>query len=99
MALYGLMAVHLDNSGRVTQARMQQADGATNTWLGQPGQFEAHEVANLIAIGDNVYSIFIVPGGTVLGPKFRRIVYAQGAEGIELEADVESRRVQDLILF
>jgi hypothetical protein len=99
MAIYGLMAVHLDASGRVTQARMQQVNGATNSWIGQPGQFEAHEVANLIAIGDDVYSIFIVPGGTVLGPKFRVAVYQHSEEGIELENNVEGRRVQDLLLF
>ena len=99
MAIYGLMAVRLNDAGRVTQARMQRADGATNSWLGQPGQFEPNEVANLIATGDEVFSIFIVPGGTVLGPKFRRVVYTGGAECIELEADVEGRRLQDLILF
>jgi hypothetical protein len=99
MALYGLMAVHLDDSGRVAQARMQPVDGATNSWLGQPYQFEAHEVANLIVSGDVVYSIFIVPSGTVSGPKFRMVVYSGGGEGIELESDVEGRRVQDLVLF
>lgn len=99
MALYGLTAVHLNESGRVMRARMQRTDGATNSWVGQPGEFEAHEVANFIATGDDVFSIFIVPGGTVLGPKFRRVVYAGGTEGIELEAEVEGRRLQDLILF
>jgi hypothetical protein len=99
MALYGLTAAHLDASGRVVRARMQQVDGATNSLIGQPGQFEAHEVANLIAIGDVIYTIFIVPGGTVLGPKFRVAVYQHGEEGIELEDDVEGRRVQDLVLF
>ena len=77
----------------------RSVDGATNSWAGQPGQFEAHEVANLIAVGDEIFSIFIVPGGTVLGPKFRVVVYPGGAEGIELEADIEGRRVQDLVLF
>ena len=99
MALYGLTAVHLDASGRVTRARMQLINGATNSWIGQPGEFEAHEVANRIAIGDDIYSIFIVEDGTVLGPKFRHVVYAGGTEGIELETDVEGRRLQDLVLF
>ena len=99
MALYGLMGVHINARGRVERARMQRADGATNQWLGQPGEFEAHEVADLIAAGDEIYSIFIVPGGTALGPKFRRIVYEHGAEGIELEQDTEGRRIQDLVLF
>ena len=99
MALYGLTGAHVNEEGRVERARMQRADGATNQWLGQPGEYEAYEVANLIATGDDIYSIFIVPGGTALGPKFRRVVYVNGAEGIELEEDIEGRRVQDLIQF
>lgn len=99
MALYGLTAVHIDQHGRLERAVMQLADGATNTWLGHPEVFEDHEVANLIAVGDDIFSVFIVPGGTVLGPKFRRVVRHNGAEGIELEHDVEGRRIQDLILF
>lgn len=99
MALYGLTGVHINTHDRVARARMQRADGATNAWVGQPGEYEAHEVANLIALGNEVFAVFIVPGGTVLGPKFRRVVYEHGAEGIELEQDIEGRRIQDLILF
>jgi hypothetical protein len=99
MALYGLTGVHINQRGRVVRARMQRADGATNTWLGQPGEFEAHEIANLIATGDEVYGVFIVPGGTALGPKFHSVVFEHGTEGIEIEQDVEGRRIQDLILF
>lgn len=91
MALYGLVGVHLDQNGRVRRARMQQVDGATNQWVGQPGEFEADEVANRVALGDDVFSVFIVPGGTALGPKFRRVVYGNGDEGIELEQDVKGR--------
>jgi hypothetical protein len=99
MALYGLTAVHIDPRGRIARARMQRADGATNHWVGQPREFEAHEVANMIAAGDEIFAVFIVPGGTVLGPRFRLAVYEHGVEGIELEQDVEGRGVQDLILF
>ena len=67
MALYGLTSVHINNHGRVVRVVMQGVNGATNEWLGQPAEFEADEVANLIALGDEVFSIFIVPGGTVLG--------------------------------
>lgn len=99
MALYGLTGVHINQKGRVVRARMQRIDGATNAWIGQPGEFEAHDVANMIVTGDTVYGIFIIPGGTVHGPKFRRVVYEHGVEGIELEQDVEERRIQDLVLF
>jgi len=73
MALYGLTGVRMDTRGRISRARMQRADGATNQWLGEPGEYEAHEIANFIATGDEVYSIFVVTGGTVLGPKFRTV--------------------------
>lgn len=99
MALYGLTAVLIDENGQVRRARMQRIDGATNKWLGQPGEFEAAEIANSIATGDDVYSIFDIPGGSVHGPKFRRVLYEDGTEGIELEEDVEGRRIQNLNLF
>lgn len=99
MALYVVTGVHLDVRGQVVCARIQLADGAINTLLGQPQEREAHDIANMIAIGDEFYSVFIVPGGNVLGPKFRSVVFANGSEGIELEQDVRGRRVQDLILF
>ena len=78
---------------------MQEVNGATNEWTGQPYEYDADEVANRIVAGDEIYSIFIVPGGAVLGPKFRRWVYQNGDEGIELEQDIEGRRARDLVLF
>jgi hypothetical protein len=78
---------------------MQRIDGATNSWIGEPGEFEAHEVAKMIVAGDTVYGIFIIPGGTTFGPRFRRVVYDLGTEGIELEQDVEGLRIRDLVLF
>jgi hypothetical protein len=99
MALYGLTGVLIDENGQIVRARMQRVDGATGAWLGQPGEFEAAEIANSIATGDEVYSIFIIPGGSVHGPKFRQVIYENGTEGIELEEDIEGRRIQDLILF
>lgn len=99
MALYVVTGVHLDAHGRVVFARMQRADGATNALQGQPQEREAHDIANMIATGDEIHSVFIVPGSTVLGPKFRSVVFANGSEGIELEQDFPGRRVQDLFLF
>lgn len=99
MATYCVTSVHVNAQGRILRARIQRADGATNKWIGQPGDIEAHELANLIASGDVVYSLFDVSGGTVTGPKFKMAVYDHGVEGIELETDVEGRRIQDLPHF
>lgn len=100
MAIYGLTAVHLDAQGNVVRARMQPINGSTNQWVGIPGEFEAADIANNIATGDVVNAIFIVTGGgTVSGPNFRRVVFSNGTEGIELEQDLPGRRVQDLIQF
>lgn len=98
MALYGITAVRLDGE-RVVQVRMKRFDGATKSLVGELGNYEAHEAANLIAGGDTIYSIFKIPGGTVLGPKFKYVVYAGGNEGVELEAGPKDRRVQDLDTF
>ncbi len=99
MSIYGITGVHVNELGRIVRARLQQIDGASNTWIGQPNEVEAHQVANQIATGDIIYSIFIVAGGIVHGPKFRLVVYPHGSDGIELEEDIEGRQVQDLVLF
>jgi len=99
MALYGVTGVHIDGRGRIARVRMQRADGALDRWIGQLGEYEAHEVANLIATGDDVHTIFIVPGGTVAGPKLPRVGYPGGAEGVELEEVVAGRSAQDLVPF
>jgi hypothetical protein len=99
MALYGLSGVHLDEQGRILRARLQQADGATNAWVGWPFEYEARQVANMIATGDVIYSVFIVLGRTVLGPRFRSVVYPNGDEGIELESETPGRGPADLLLF
>jgi len=99
MALFGLTGVHLDEDGRILRARLQEADGATRTWLGEAIEREAHDVAELIARGDAIYAVFIVLGRTVLGPRFRIVADANGSEGIELESESLGLGVRDLLLF
>lgn len=98
MALYGLTAVHLGPEGRIERAVMQQADGAKNAWIGQAYEYEAHQVAEMIATGAEIYPVFIVLGRTVSGPKVRIAVYENGDKGIELE-ERPARTARDLVLF
>ena len=99
MALFGLTGVHLDEEGRIWRARLQEADGATNTWIGEPFEWGAHEVANKIAMGNVIYAVFIVLGRTVLGRRFRIVAYPNGNEGIELESESPGLGARDLLLF
>src|SRR5262249_36543552 len=99
MALFGLTGVHLDEDDRVLRARLQQADRATNTWIGDPFECDAHQVANMIATGDVIYAVFIVLGRTVLGRRFRVAAYPNGNEGIELESESPGLGARDLLLF
>ena len=99
MALFGLTGVHLDEEGRILRARLQEADGATRTWLGDPFECDAREVANLIAIGNVIYAVFIVLGRTVLGQRFRVVADPDGNEGIELESNGPGLGTRDLLLF
>ena len=98
MALYGLSAVHLSAEGKMERAVMQRVDGTTNSWVGQASEYEAHEVANMIATGDKIYPVFIVLGGTVSGPAMRIAVHENGHEGIELDGS-DGRTAHDLVLF
>jgi len=99
MALFGLSGVHLDEDGRVVRARLQEADGATGRWIGDAFECDAREVANMIAIGNVIYAVFIVLGRTVLGQRFRIVADANGNQGIELESDGPGLGVRDLLLF
>ena len=60
-------------------------------------EVDADEVANMIATGDTVCTVFIVPGGTVLGPNMKRVIFDNRVEGIEMAAVVEARSFQDLV--
>ena len=99
MALFGLTGVHLDEDGRITRARLQEADRATRRWIGDPFECEAHDVANLIAIGNVIYAVFIVLGRTVLGQRFRIVAGPDGDQGIELESEGSGLGARDLLLF
>jgi len=99
MALFGLTGVHLDGEDRILRARLQEADGATRTWIGEPFECEAREVADLICSSNAIYAVFIVLGRTVLGPRFRNVAHPNGNQGIELESDSAGLGVRDLLLF
>jgi hypothetical protein len=99
MGLFGLSGVHLDEEGRILRARLQKADGATNTWIGEPFESDASEVAKLIALDNVIHAVFIVLGRTVLGPRLRVVAYPDGNEGIELESEQRGLGVRDLLLF
>ena len=97
MSLYAISAVRLNGSGQVVSAVIQGVDGAIPAWTGVATEVDAAGVANMIAKGASVYTVFIVPGGTVLGPKLKRVVLENGAEGIEMYAKVFGRTFQDLM--
>jgi hypothetical protein len=99
MALFGLTGVHLDEESRILRARLQEADGATRTWIGEAIECDAREVADLITVGNVIYAVFIVLGRTVLGPRFRTVAYPNGNPGIELESESAGLGVRDLLLF
>jgi hypothetical protein len=97
MSLYAIAAVRLNDAGRVVSAVIQGVDGAIPAWIGVATEVDAADVANMIANGDSVYTVFIVPGGTVLGPKLKRVALENGAEGIEMYVEVNGRSFKDLV--
>ena len=97
MGLYAIAAVRMNDAGRVISAVIQGVDGAIPAWIGVATEVGAANVAKMIANGDSVYTVFIVPGGTVLGPKLKRVVFENGAAGIEMYDEVYSRSFKDLV--
>ncbi len=96
MSPYAITAVRLNDAGRVVSAVIQGVDSAIPAWTGVATEVDAADVANMIANGDSVYTVFIVPEGTVLGPKLKRAVLENGAEGIEMYVEVDGRSFRDL---
>lgn len=97
MSLYAIAAVRMNDAGRVISVVIQGVDGAIPAWIGVATEVDAADVANMIANGDSVYTVFIVRGGTVLGPKLKRVVLETGAEGIEMYVEIAGRSFQDLV--
>ena len=97
MATFAITGVRLDGQQRIVRAAAGRVNPATNTWIAPPVEMDASDLANHIAIGDEVVSIFGAPGGTVLGPKFKRVTYSNGTEGIELAEDVPGKGVAELV--
>ena len=97
MSLYAITAVRLNGTGRVVSAVIQGVDGEIPAWAGVATERDAADVAKMIAKGASVYTVFIDPGGTVLGPKLKRVVLENGAEGIAMYAEVDGRSFRDLV--
>lgn len=97
MATYIVTGVHRNALGRVNRGAMQRVNTATNQAEGPSVLMQAHEIANHLAVGDDVFAVFIVPGGTVLGPRFSQVVDLDGHEGVILSEDIEGRRLEDMV--
>jgi hypothetical protein len=97
MSVYVVTAVELSENGRVIAAMGGKVDPANNQFKHQPAWIPASDLASKIVGGDEVRSAINVDGHRVLGPAFRRVVYAGGEEGIELE-DHERFTINDLVL-
>jgi len=99
MSIFGVTGVRLNHRGRVESVVICRIDGASNAWIGEAYELAAHDIASLLYKGEEVHGIFVADGLSVLGPKFRYVVYEGGQEGIELAEDLPGKRLQDLVLL
>jgi len=99
MSLFGLTAIRKNADGVVVSAVVQQVNGATNEWIGTAVELDVGDIAAMIVGGDEIWSIFVVPEGSVLGPRVRAYVDAQGYDSISLEKPTSGRTFDDLWLL
>ena len=105
MSVYGITEVRVNQNqnNRIEQVRWAMFNVSPDAppVLGELQEAEAHEVADRVHAGDEVYSVHAIPGGTVLGAKARYVVYQNGHEGIDtLEPENhQGRTLQDLPHF
>ena len=99
MALYGLTAVRKNAEGVIVSAVVQQVDGKSRQWLGSASELDVGDIAVMIVQGDEVWSVFVTPEGSVLGPRVRAYVDGQGFDAISLENPVPGHTFDDLWLL
>jgi hypothetical protein len=99
MSLFGLTAIRKNADGGLVSAVVQQVNGATNEWLGTSVELDVGDIAAMIVRGDEIWSVFVVPEGSVLGPRVRGYVDEQGYDSISLENPVAGRTFDDLWLL
>lgn len=86
--------------GEAVELRIRLVDGATNTWQREPVYQDASTVANWILAGDDVYLLFPIAGGHVLGPRLKVKTMPGGVKTVEVDGEaVEGRRLQDMPKF
>ncbi|MDB5761576.1 MAG: hypothetical protein JWQ21_571 [Herminiimonas sp.] len=87
MAFYVIEAVHFGATGeRVERVRWGKIKGGEirpPAWSFEPEEDDVISVVDALRAGDDVCMAFPVPGGTVMGPHLKTVVYADGARGIE----------------
>ena len=99
MSLYGLTAVRKDANGFVVSAVIQQADPKTRQWLGAASELDVGDIAAMIVMGDEVWSVFTAHDGSTLGPRVLAHVGAGGKDEIHLAEPVPGRTFDDLWLL
>lgn len=99
MAVFCITEVRLEH-GEPVAVCMGQVDGSTNTWKTQPAQALASTAADRILAGDDVYLLFPVTGGHVLGPKLKAKTMPGGIETVEVDGEPTiGRSLQDMPTF
>ena len=101
MRYHAVTAVRVDGIGRITHVVMDlEEPGDTDRlrlWSPNATEYDAKEVANIIAKGNVVETVFLKDSGRVYGPLMRRVEFEDGDEGIELAEEVEGYTYRDLI--
>lgn len=101
MRHFAITAVRVGELGRISHAVMDQVEpgdsGRMAWWAGSPIEYEASEIALIIAAGDNVETVFLEDDVPVFGPRVKRVTYDDGQEGVELALDEEGHTYRDLI--
>jgi hypothetical protein len=101
MVCYAITAVRVDELGRISHAVMDQVEsrdpGSLPWWAGNPMEYAADDVAEMLESGVRVETIFIINSVPEFGSSVKCVAYDDGMVGIELATETEGRTYRDLI--
>ena len=97
MALYGLTHIALDNTGKITTARVRGINPTMPHWMGKAVDLEASGVAALIGRLNKVVAIFDISEDRprAVGGTFEAVT-VDGRLSLELSKQSQGRAMADL---
>lgn len=98
MTTFGIDGIRIDSAGRITHVRWAPIDPKTLDWVYPARIVEVGDVVEAIRAGDVCWSLFMLGGKRLLGPRLRIVAHLNGPDGIDTDVpgDGIEKSIDDL---